>query len=211
MAGARGFRVAITEMRKVITVESTLLDALAELFPDSSKTTLRKMLETGRVRVNGAIEKNARRALASGDVVDLAPRSTTSTLDPRLSILFEDEWLLVIDKAEGLLTVASPGEKDETVQAFLNDYLQAKDRRARIHVVHRLDRDSSGVLVFAKDYETRELLKERFAEHDIERVYVAIVEGAMPRPSGTLSSFLDEDSAIKVRTVQNPIDRKSVV
>lgn len=198
-------------MRKEIQTDTTLLDALAELFPDTSRTTLRQMLQQDRIRVNGAQEKNAKRALKRGDVVAVASRSTVSTLDSRVSILYEDEWILVIDKASGLLTVASPGEKDETVQAFLNEYLQTKDRRARIHVVHRLDRDSSGVLVFAKDYETRELLKGRFAEHDIERVYVAIIEGSMKPSSGTIRSFLDEDSAIKVRTVKNPLKGRQAI
>lgn len=198
-------------MRKEITIDTTLLDALSELFPETSRTTLRQMLQQDRIRVNGAQEKNARRALRSGDVVAVAPRSTVSALDSRLSIVYEDEWIIVIDKASGLLTVASPGEKDETVQAFLNEYLQTKDRRARIHVVHRLDRDSSGVLVFAKDFETRELLKARFAEHDIDRVYVAIIVGSISPPSGTIRSFLDEDSAVKVRTVRNPAKGKQAI
>lgn len=198
-------------MRKEIHTDTVLLDALAQLFPETSRTTLRQMLAQSRVRVNGAVEKNARRQLKRGEVVAVAPRSTVSTLDSRLSILYEDEWIIVLDKASGLLTVASPGEKDETVQAFLNDYLQAKDRRARIHVVHRLDRDSSGVLVFAKDHETREMLKERFSEHDIERVYVAIIEGTISPPSGTIRSFLDEDTTIKVRTVRNPTKGKQAI
>src|SRR5438309_2605377 len=132
------------------------------------------MLQADRVRVNGTIERNARRAITSADLVEIGGKKEIS--DPRVTILYEDDNLLVIDKAAGLLTVASPIETKETVVAILN---------RRVHVVHRLDRDSSGVLVFAKDADMRERLRQLFAAHDIERVYVAIIHGRLAEPTGT--------------------------
>lgn len=177
-----------------------LLDYLQSVFPESSRTTLRNMLQSGRVRVNGAVEKSPRRQLASRDVVDVGPRAT-QLLPEVLSILHEDDDLIVVNKDVGLLTVATPYEREQTAQALLNGYLRSKRIVDRIHVVHRLDRDTSGVLVFARSYPVREALKEQFARHDIERVYVAIIEGAMPQPSGTIRSYLREDRDLTVRSV----------
>src|SRR5438309_7119331 len=169
--------------------QRTLLDALKALYPDSSTTTLRKMLQSGRVRVNGEVEKDAKRIVEAGEVVDVAQKIVQQALPPELVLLHEDEAILVVIKAHGLLTVATEREKENTVQAYLNDYLKRKGE-GRIHVVHRLDRETSGVLVFARDFATRETLKQRFAAHDIERVYIAVVEGAMEKPSGTIRSHL---------------------
>src|SRR5205814_6076023 len=99
--------------------------------------------------------------------------------------------LIVIEKAAGLLSVASPTEAEETVVAILN---------RPVHVVHRLDRDSSGILVFAKDADMRERLQALFATHDIERVYVAIIHGRLAEPTGTFRSYLTEDRSLHVKS-----------
>jgi 23S rRNA pseudouridine1911/1915/1917 synthase len=182
-----------------------LLDLLQQRFPDSSKTTLRTMLQSDRVRVNGAPERNAKREVGESDSVEIAPHS--ERLDPRVRILYEDSDLLVIDKAEGLLTVPSDEVKYETAETILRSY--AGEDRA-LHV-HRLDRDTSGVLVFAKNTFVRDRLAEQFAEHSIDRVYVAIVHGKLKEPSGTFRSFLAEDRNLRVRSVADPAEGKEAV
>ncbi len=188
-------------MRHTIESDTILLDALTTLFPESSKTTLRQMLAAGRVRVNGAIEKSAKRTLAHGDTVDLTKREHHALLPQEIALLYEDEHIIVVVKPSGLLTVSTESEKARTLQAVLNGYLRAKGVNERIHVVHRLDRESSGVLVFAKTYEIREALKEKFAVHDIERIYVAIVEGSIEPPEGTIRTHLREGKDLTVRSV----------
>ncbi|HEY0593698.1 MAG TPA: RluA family pseudouridine synthase [Thermoanaerobaculia bacterium] len=188
-------------MRHPIDSATTLLDALSALVPGSSRTTLRQMLAAGRVRVNGEVEKNAKRALVPGDVIDVARKEHHALLPPEIALLFEDEHLLVVVKPAGLLTVSTESERERTLQAALNGYLRAKGLKDRIHVVHRLDRESSGVLVFAKSYEIREALKERFANHDIERVYVAVVEGVIDPPAGTIRTCVREGKDLMVRSV----------
>lgn len=188
-------------MRHTIDSEAFLLDALAALVPGSSRTTLRQMLAAGRVRVNGGIEKNAKRLLRGGDVVDLARREHHALLPADVALLYEDDDLLVVVKPSGLLTVSTEAEREKTLQAALNRYLRAKGLKDRIHVVHRLDRDSSGVLVFAKSFEIREELKEMFANHDIDRVYVAIVEGIIHPPEGTIRTHVREGKDLMVRSV----------
>ena len=187
-----------------------LLDVLQGRFPESSKTTLRKMLQSDRVRVNGAPERDAKREIGPDDLVDVTSKPARP-LDSRVRIVFEDSDLIVIDKAAGLLTVATAEVLYETAEAFLNKYVGGTPDAPRVHHVHRLDRDTSGVLVFAKNTYARDRLQERFATHDIERVYVAIVYGKLKEPAGTFRSFLAEDSNFRVRTVADASQGKEAV
>src|SRR5437660_2501114 len=188
-----------------------LLQILQKQFQDSSKTTLRQMLQAGRVRVNGEVEKDAKREVAHGEVVDVVSKAVARQLPPGLTILHEDADVIVVLKANGLLTVATERERETTAQAHLNAYLGAKRREERIHVVHRLDRETSGVLVFAKNFHARERLKEQFAEHSVDRVYVAVVEGVIDPPSGTIRSHLFERPDLKMVSVEPRADAKLAV
>lgn len=159
------------------------------------------MLQSDRVRVNGALERDAKRRLVPGDVVEIASKATPSLLPPELTVVYEDDHLIAVNKAAGLLTVSTAKERERTAQAFLNEYLRLKGFRDRIHVVHRLDRDTSGVMLFAKSFDVRQKLKDIFAAHDIDRVYHAIVERPMEHERGTFRSYLAEDDTFTVRSV----------
>ncbi len=188
----------------------TLFERLKVLYPDSSNTTLRKILQSGRVLVNGEVEKDAKRIIDADETVDVAPKTEQQALPPEIALLYEDDAILVVLKSHGLLTVATEREREHTAQAYLNDYLKQKGE-GRVHVVHRLDRETSGVLLFAKDFETREALKQRFAAHDIDRVYVAIIEGAMEPAAGTIRSHLRERRDLRMQSVGVHPDAKLAV
>jgi len=181
----------------------TLLDALQRLQPDSSKTTLRQLLHNDRVRVNGVPERDAKREIGENDRVTIGAKS--ERLDPRVRILYEDADVIVVDKAEGLLTTPTDEVRYETAESFLSTYLNGR----ALHV-HRLDRDTSGVLVFAKNAHVRDALQAQFAQHKPERVYVAIVHGRPPE-SGTFRSYLAEDRELRVRSVANPREGKEAI
>jgi RluA family pseudouridine synthase len=201
----------IRRVRKTIASAATLLEAVGELYPDSSRTTLRQLLQTGRVRVNGEIEKNARRDLEVGDSVDVADKSVHNALPEGLAILHEDKDVIVVLKSHGLLTVATERERDTTAQAYLNAYLGQKKGTERIQVVHRIDRETSGVLVFAKTAHAREMLKEQFAAHTVDRLYVAIIEGAIDPPAGTIRTYLRERKDLRMESVEPHPDAKLAV
>ena len=180
------------------------------MFPDSSRTTLRQMLQGARVRVNGEPVFDAKRALSAGDEVIVVTRAEAVTLPSSLTLLHEDDDVIVVIKANGLLTVATEREPENTAQEMLNEYLRQKGG-GRIHVVHRLDRETSGVMVFAKNFRAREALKEKFAAHDIDRIYVAIIEGKMHPPSGTIQSNLLERPNLKMESVKRHPEAKHAV
>ncbi len=194
-------------MRLDVKRAAPLLEVLAEMFPESSRTTLRQMLQGRRVRVNSETEIDAKRVLAAGDEVAVLSRAEAVTLPSTLTLLHEDEDVLVVIKANGLLTVATEREQENNAQALLNEYLRQKSG-GRIHVVHRLDRETSGVLVFAKNFKAREVLKEKFAAHDIDRIYVAIIEGRMQPPSGTIQSNLLERPSLRMESVKRHPEAK---
>jgi len=187
-----------------------LLEKLAELFPESSRTTLRQMLQHGRVRVNGEVEKDAKRSLGADDAVEVTDKKSARLLPAELTLLHEDRDVLVVLKANGLLTVATEREKDTTAQAYLNHYLGSRGED-RVHVVHRLDRETSGVLVFAKNFHAREALKEQFAAHSVDRVYIAVIEGTLPEGRGSFRSHLLERRDLRMVSVKAHKDAKHAV
>jgi 23S rRNA pseudouridine1911/1915/1917 synthase len=188
----------------------SLLDILQQKFPDSTKTTLRQMLKSGRVRVDGEKEVDAKREIEAGETVDIAQKSVHLALPDGLALLHEDADVLVVLKSNSLLTVATERERENTAQAYLNAYLEQKGEE-RVHVVHRLDRETSGVLVFAKNFAAREALKEQFAAHTTERVYIAVVEGTLDPPRGTFRSHLLERRDLRMQSVAAHPDAKLAV
>ncbi len=185
-------------MQNNIATEPTLLEALGKLFPDSSKTTLRSWIEQGRICVNGQVCRNGRRAIQEGETVTLGKK--TQFIEGGIEVLYEDEHLVVINKPEGLLSVATDFQKWTTAHAIL----KRRFHTGRVYPVHRLDRETSGVMLFAYSEKARDLLKESFLHHTIEREYFAIVEGTIEGDKGTWQSFLLEDSLQNVRSVARP-------
>ncbi len=121
-----------------------------------------------------------------------------------LTILYEDRDILVVDKAAGLLTIATDDEQTRTAYHLLTDYVRkgcAKSRE-RIFIVHRLDRDTSGVLVFAKNEEAKRKLQGNWDK--TEKHYLAVVHGILAKKEGTITSYLAENSAFRVYSTPNP-------
>ncbi len=111
-----------------------------------------------------------------------------------MEILFEDEDLLVVFKPAGLLSVAAAGQRDRTAYWILNEYLRRRSKRQQVAVVHRLDRDTSGVMVFAKSAAMKKALMDRWDDLVVERRYVAVVEGHIDEQEGTIDVPLAEDT-----------------
>jgi 23S rRNA pseudouridine1911/1915/1917 synthase len=176
----------------------TLRERLRLLHPGVSGRTLKHWLAGGRVRVNGVVTRRGDAPLSPHDRVDLG-RPEVAFPAP-LRLVHEDEHLLVVDKPAGLLTIGTERERTRTVYRLLQDWMRAR-AAGRIFVVHRLDRETSGLLCFARSPVAKEALQGQFRARTAERVYVARVEGLVREPHGELRSRLVEDRALRVRTV----------
>jgi 23S rRNA pseudouridine1911/1915/1917 synthase len=178
-----------------------LLDRLRALYPESSARARKRWLEAGRVRVNGQVVRRAVVELRPEDRVELA---APSPLFPSpLRLVHEDDHLIVIDKPPGLLSIATAHERHRTAYRLLSEYVAARsarlDRRERIFIVHRLDRETSGLLCFARSLAAKEALQAQFAARAVRRVYVAVVEGSVREDEGVLADRLAADRALRVR------------
>lgn len=189
-------------MKLKIQEKTSLLAALQQLSPESSKNTLKTWIEQGRVSVDETRVSSTRQVLLPGQELKVGPK--VAYTEHGIKILFEDEHLVVLDKPDKLLTVATAAENEKTVHAILKRRL-----RRMVYPVHRLDRDTSGVMLFAYTAEARDLLKEQFAQHTIDRIYYAIVEGTPTPLKGTWKSTLVEDDFFFVRSVETPEPAKT--
>jgi len=181
-------------------VKSTrLFERLQALYPEASRRSLRQWLAGSRVRVNGAVVVRGDVEVAEGDRVELASPAPTTCPAP-LRLVHEDHDILVVDKPAGLLTIATERERERTAYRLLRDWVTRRGARsAPLFIVHRLDRETSGLLVFAKSVAVKQYLQAQFAARTAERVYVALVEGVVHRDEGALTSRLVEDRALRVR------------
>jgi 23S rRNA pseudouridine1911/1915/1917 synthase len=170
-----------------------LIDALRKMNPGSSLRTLKQWLKWGRVRVNGEVVRSATHEIRPTDKIEVSREKIVPQLPPEVSLVYEDQHIIVVEKSEGMLSVRTPSEQRDTVYAHLLKYLRTKNPRARLFVVHRLDRGASGLLVFAKNAAAQKQLKSLFAAHNIERKYIALVEGRLRRKDGTIRSYLAEN------------------
>lgn len=191
-------------MRYTVPTPVTLGECLAHLFSEASGRTRKQMLGGGRVRVNGAVTRNAPTILCAGDVVEIGAKTPRTALPPGLTIVHEDHDVIVVDKPAGLLSIATERERRRTVYAHLTAHARARRPPGRVFVVHRLDRLASGLLVFATSAAAKQALQAQFRAHTAERIYLAVVEGRLARASGTLRSRLIDDVPGRVQETQDP-------
>jgi 23S rRNA pseudouridine1911/1915/1917 synthase len=190
-------------MSRTRTVQepATLLPFLFANWPDEKKKQVRTWLKFQAVTVNDRAISQFDHPLKRGDVVAIrtdrfaAPRTT---LRSGIKILFEDATLMVIEKPEGLLSIASEAEPEKTAYFQLTDYLREGRQQAkeRVWIVHRLDRETSGLMVFAKTPQAKEALQTGWDQ--VEKKYEAVVEGRLAKPTGKFESDLDESNPFKV-------------
>jgi tRNA pseudouridine32 synthase/23S rRNA pseudouridine746 synthase/23S rRNA pseudouridine1911/1915/1917 synthase len=175
-----------------------LLAILSKMAPDSSKTTLRSWVKEGRVFVDDSSELTANTIVRKGQEVVVGAKP--NFVSGKLRLVYEDQHLVVVDKPEGLLSVATAFEKGDTVHSFL----KRKYRPRKVYVVHRLDQDTSGIMMFALSEKAYEGLKSIFEVHDLERSYCAIVEGQVKPIQGAWQSYLYEDANYVVHSTTDP-------
>ncbi|MDE3045479.1 MAG: RluA family pseudouridine synthase [Verrucomicrobiota bacterium] len=182
------------------------LEALRQLYPDSSRRTLQNWLRAGRFFIDGAPLTRETAELTPGQVLS-SQESCRPQLVPGLKVLYEDRSLIAIDKPVGLLSVPlDQSHSRRHALGFLRDHYQTE----QIYPVHRIDRETSGCLLFARGKEAEDRLKALFENHDLVREYFAIVEGRMDVSDGTWRSHLLELESLDVIETDEEKGREAI-
>ena len=188
---------------------------------NTSRNNVKMLLSHRKVLVNGSVVTQFDFPLAKDDEVKIskeslegktASRKTTApkaNRRPPIKILFEDEDFLAIDKPVGLLSVESDKERECAFQYAL-EYLKANSKTARPYILHRIDKETSGVLLFAKNPKIHSMLKMNWNESVVAREYVAIVEGTLEKKEDTLVGYLRENKNNLVYVTQDPTGQKAI-
>ena len=185
-------------MKTTVNKSQTLIEFLIEQYPDSPRTRIKKLLQSGTIRVNSKPATLHSLSLKRGDLVEFGMRTGIAII-ARLPfpVLYDDVSVIVIDKPAGIATSSIDGSAN--VQKILSEYLKEISKGSvRTYVVHRLDKEVSGVLLFAKSEIVMHTIKDKWEE--TEKHYFALVEKIPENPEGTIKSWLTEDNKQKMHS-----------
>lgn len=190
-----------------VSEQVALMEFLISKMGGMTKSSVKQLLGQRRVKVGNAVQTRHDFALKAGDVVTVSSgRGNSQLTHPKLKIVYEDDDLIVVNKQPGLLTVAAtPGSKETTVMSILRAYVKKQNARAGIYVVHRLDRETSGLLVFARSEELQHYMRQYWRELVTERTYIALAEGILEPREGKITTWLTEDKRNAV-VYSSPVD-----
>ena len=187
-----------------VLADAILIDFIMEKMHGISRNRAKALITNRVVLVNNAITTHPLTELKAGQVVQLDRSKHKKAFHSNdIDIVYEDPYLLVVDKRPGLLSMSN-NTRQQTVQTVLNRYLEKGGGRNTSHLVHRLDRDTSGLMVYAKDVQTQQSLIDGWQHLVTDRRYIALVEGELESPRGRIQSWLTEDK--RFITHSSPVD-----
>ena len=163
-------------MKGKVLEKGELLDTLYVLFKDLSKKKIKNYLKDGGVLVNGKVVTKYDAHVKKNDIIELSKINKTHKKS-NLDIIYEDEYFFVINKPTGLLSISTTKEKEKTAYHLVREFIKSRKKNDKIFVLHRLDKDTSGVLVFVKDNTLKNLLQNNWDKYVKTREYVALVTG----------------------------------
>lgn len=176
-------------MEKYIVKENEILiEFLKKMFSNLSKNSVKSLLHNEKVFVNGNMTTKYNYELNIGDVVEIRDKVAKN-----IDIIYEDKDIIVINKPSGLLTVATEKEKNKTAYHLVMEYLKKKNKNNRIFIIHRLDKDTSGIIMFAKNERAKHLYQDNWNDIVKKRCYYAVIDGKMENKEGTIKSYLKEN------------------
>ena len=170
-----------------------------------TRTRVKELLTSRMVFVNHQITTQYNAPVRKGDLVQiLKKRNVHEFHSDKVKIIYEDAFLMVVNKSNGILTSPSSGNSAKTVKDLLNEYVKHQSKFLSVHTVHRLDRETSGLLIFAKRRDVQKAFMDNWKGHVIDRRYVAVVEGEVEKDEGTVTSWLKDNKMFV--TYSSPID-----
>ena len=194
-----------------VNTEDTLLLFLLSALSGESRNYVKGVLKRGQITVDGKPCTDYARKLTPGQRVCVLRAAQQKKADIGFPIIYEDDDLIVIDKPAGMLAVATDDERENTAYYIVNRYLKSKSKAGRVFIVHRLDRETSGVMLLAKSERIKYALQENWNDAVIRRGYIAVIEGKVTPPEGTVKSWLRETKTLLVYSSKNEGDGKLAV
>ncbi len=180
----------------VVVQTSGLLEFLLQNLTNQSRNHIKSLLTHRLVSIDGVVTTKYDAQLKEGQVVSIHRPTAKPRTWEGLDIIYEDKDILVINKPYGLLSIASDKEKEATAYHMLTDYVQMKNPRNRIFAVHRLDRETSGILLVAKNEKMKLALQDNWADLVTKRGYIAVVEGQLDEKNGKIQSWLKQTKTL---------------
>lgn len=187
---------------------SELFDYLIENLKGRSRNNIKSLLKRKQILVNDIVVSQYNFKLVKGDVIKVTPFRNTITHKLKLPIIYEDDMLIVINKPAGLLSIASDKEKESTAYRYVNEYLRQDNPNARAFVLHRLDKETSGILMFSKTPNLVNALHKNWNHFVTKRGYFAVIKGKTPQNSGVIKSFLHQSKTQQVYSGAKTKDAK---
>lgn len=175
--------------------QNELMKFLIENLPNKNRNNIKSLLKNKQVLVDGAAISQFNHPLNPGQEV-MITESRFSDKDMKgIKVVYEDEYLIAVEKASGILSIATDKEREKTAYNIVKNYVKSRNPLEKLFIVHRLDRETSGVMIFAKTEEMQQILQTNWQKMVLERTYVAVVEGKVEKNSDTIVSYLKENSA----------------
>ena len=187
----------------VVREAQPLLEWLLENL-NLSRSKVKATLQGRGIKVNGKTVTQFDFPLQAGMKISVSKTKKNDLFKSRyVKVVYEDRFLIVVEKAEGILSMAA-GARSMNVKSVLDDYFLKSRQKCRAHVVHRLDRDTSGLMVYAKDMETEQIFEHEWQQIVYDRRYVAVVSGEVEEEGGTIANWLKDNKAFV--TYSSPVD-----
>ena len=187
-----------------VSEPAELMDFLMQKMAGISRNKVKTLLANRVILVDNAITTQYNFELKPGMKVQMSKaKNNREFKHSMLKLVYEDAYILVVEKKEGLLSVSTERQKERTAQHILNEYVKRSHRGNRVFVVHRLDRETSGLMMYAKDERTQNTLRDNWQDIVTDRRYVSIVSGDMEKDYGTIESWLTDR---KLYVSSSPVD-----
>lgn len=187
-----------------VNEETTLLPFLFSSLSGLSKTEVKSMLKYKHVAIKGSAVTQFDTPLYPGDKVEVNfGRSFYKFNNPQVKVLFEDQWIIVIEKASGLLSVANDTSREKNAFHIIRDYVRHDNPDAELYVCHRLDQYTSGILIFAKNEDLMTELRANWDFYVKERKYICVTENIPPRVEDTIESLLTQNEHLRVHSTND--------
>lgn len=178
-----------------VSESAELLPFLIEQNIRKSRSAIKSLLSHKQIKVNNRLVSQFNFQLEKGDTITIHKNNHLHDIKvlKGVKIVYEDDYLLIVDKEARLLSIATDREKRDTAYSIISSYLKTNDPKARVFVLHRLDRDTSGLMIYAKSTDIQETLQRNWDSTVLTRSYIAVIERRLDPSEGTITSWLFED------------------